>query len=171
MYAIRSYYESGQQVEQYGPDQSGKDAELGRGPQQQRLGVGNQGTEVGQRPYPHEDQQREDAGLDADIVITSYSIHYTKLYDFPSLRQDLLLHSSTLLRNRATLAGNVVNASPIGDATILLLGAAAQFGIFATLIGAVLLNLLPGFEFTIHRITSYNVCYTKLLRGDVPIKA
>lgn len=31
----------------------------------------------------------------------------------------------------------------------LLLGAAAQFGIFATLIGAIALNAVPGFEFTI----------------------
>jgi len=31
----------------------------------------------------------------------------------------------------------------------LLLGAAAQFGIFATLIGAVALNYVPGFEFTL----------------------
>ncbi len=31
----------------------------------------------------------------------------------------------------------------------LLLGAAAQFGIFATLIGALALNFLPGFEFTL----------------------
>jgi len=50
---------------------------------------------------------------------------------FPSLRQDLLLHSSTLLRNRATLAGNVVNASPIGDATILLLALDARLVIRA----------------------------------------
>jgi oxaloacetate decarboxylase beta subunit len=31
----------------------------------------------------------------------------------------------------------------------LLLGAAAQFGIFATLLGAIALNYLPGFEFTL----------------------
>ncbi len=37
----------------------------------------------------------------------------------------------------------------IANPKTLLLGAAAQFGIFATLIGAVLLNLVPGFEFTL----------------------
>ncbi len=37
----------------------------------------------------------------------------------------------------------------IARPSTLLLGAAAQFGIFATLIGAVLLNQVPGFNFTL----------------------
>jgi oxaloacetate decarboxylase beta subunit len=37
----------------------------------------------------------------------------------------------------------------IARPSTLLLGAAAQFGIFATLIGALALNLLPGFEFSL----------------------
>ncbi|WJG08376.1 sodium ion-translocating decarboxylase subunit beta [Aliiglaciecola sp. LCG003] len=37
----------------------------------------------------------------------------------------------------------------IANPRMLLLGAAAQFGIFATLIGAILLNLVPGLEFTL----------------------
>jgi carboxybiotin decarboxylase len=37
----------------------------------------------------------------------------------------------------------------IARPSTLLLGAAAQFGIFATLIGAVLLNFVPGFDFTL----------------------
>lgn len=37
----------------------------------------------------------------------------------------------------------------IANPRMLLLGAAAQFGIFATLFGAILLNLVPGFEFTL----------------------
>lgn len=40
---------------------------------------------------------------------------------FTSLQKDVLLHSSTILRNKATLTGNIVNASPIGDITIMLL--------------------------------------------------
>ncbi|MCF7790467.1 MAG: FAD binding domain-containing protein [Victivallales bacterium] len=40
---------------------------------------------------------------------------------FPSLENDLLLVSSTVMRNCATVAGNIVNASPIGDITIILL--------------------------------------------------
>ena len=45
---------------------------------------------------------------------------------FPSMKEDLLLHSSTILRNKATLAGNVVNASPVGDMTIILLALGAR---------------------------------------------
>ncbi|ASD66280.1 sodium ion-translocating decarboxylase subunit beta [Pseudoalteromonas piscicida] len=37
----------------------------------------------------------------------------------------------------------------IANPKMLLLGAAAQFGIFATLFGAILLNYIPGFEFTL----------------------
>jgi len=37
----------------------------------------------------------------------------------------------------------------IANPKTLFLGAAAQFGIFATLFGAILLNLIPGFEFTL----------------------
>lgn len=40
---------------------------------------------------------------------------------FPYMNNDILLHSSMILRNKATLAGNIVNASPIGDVTIMLL--------------------------------------------------
>lgn len=37
----------------------------------------------------------------------------------------------------------------IANPKMLLLGAAAQFGIFATLFGAILLNYIPGFEFSL----------------------
>ncbi|MBD3585282.1 sodium ion-translocating decarboxylase subunit beta [Salinimonas sp. HHU 13199] len=37
----------------------------------------------------------------------------------------------------------------IANPRMLLLGAAAQFGIFATLFGAIALNLIPGFEFSL----------------------
>jgi xanthine dehydrogenase small subunit len=40
---------------------------------------------------------------------------------FPKLHQHLKLVSSTPIRNMATVAGNIVNASPIGDITIWLL--------------------------------------------------
>lgn len=50
---------------------------------------------------------------------------------FPSLEHDLLLHSSTVLRNRATLTGNIVNASPVGDVTIILLALDARLALVA----------------------------------------
>jgi sodium ion-translocating decarboxylase beta subunit len=37
----------------------------------------------------------------------------------------------------------------IANPRMLLLGAAAQFGIFGTLFGAIALNLIPGFEFSL----------------------
>jgi xanthine dehydrogenase small subunit len=40
---------------------------------------------------------------------------------FPDLQKNMKLLSSTPIRNMATLAGNLVNASPIGDMTIFLL--------------------------------------------------
>jgi xanthine dehydrogenase small subunit len=45
---------------------------------------------------------------------------------FPGIRAHLNLVSSTIMRNRATLAGNIVNASPIGDLTVILLAMAAD---------------------------------------------
>lgn len=45
---------------------------------------------------------------------------------FPNMNNYLNLVASTIMRNRATLAGNIVNASPIGDLTIILLALAAD---------------------------------------------
>jgi xanthine dehydrogenase small subunit len=45
---------------------------------------------------------------------------------WPGLPGQLLLVSSPQIRNRATLAGNIVNASPIGDLTIILLALEAE---------------------------------------------
>lgn len=49
---------------------------------------------------------------------------------FPKMYENLKLVSSTLMRNRATLAGNIVNASPIGDLSILLLSLDANLSLF-----------------------------------------
>ena len=45
---------------------------------------------------------------------------------FPQLKKHLKLISSTPIRNMATLAGNFVNASPIGDMTIFFLALNAE---------------------------------------------
>ena len=45
-------------------------------------------------------------------------------------------------------------SSLLANPKTLLLGAAAQFGIFGTLVGAVLLNQLPGFAFTLKEAAS-----------------
>ncbi len=45
---------------------------------------------------------------------------------FPQLRQYLMLVSSEPVRNMATIAGNIVNASPIGDLSVILLALNAQ---------------------------------------------
>jgi xanthine dehydrogenase small subunit len=48
---------------------------------------------------------------------------------FPGIREYLNLVSSTIMRNRATLAGNIVNASPIGDLSIMLLALQAELSL------------------------------------------
>jgi xanthine dehydrogenase small subunit len=48
---------------------------------------------------------------------------------FPKLYDHLKLVSSTPIRNMATLAGNFVNASPIGDMTIWFLALNAEITI------------------------------------------
>lgn len=48
---------------------------------------------------------------------------------FPNMKNYLNMVSSTIMRNRATLAGNIVNASPIGDLTIMLLALNTVIGL------------------------------------------
>lgn len=45
----------------------------------------------------------------------------------------------------------------IANPSTILLGAAAQFGIFLTLIGALLLNLIPGFDFSVADAASIGI--------------
>jgi len=60
------------------------------------------------------------------VTIEEFRTSPEVLKHFPSMKKDLLLHSSTILRNKATLSGNVINASPIGDVTIILLALGAR---------------------------------------------
>ncbi len=48
---------------------------------------------------------------------------------WPSLRNALFLVSSEQIRNRATVGGNIVNASPIGDLSVILLALDATIGL------------------------------------------
>ena len=45
------------------------------------------------------------------------------------MKKHLLLFGSLPIRNRATVGGNIVNASPIGDMTSILLALNAELGI------------------------------------------
>ena len=44
----------------------------------------------------------------------------------PSIKQDMALIASLPIRNRASIAGNLINASPIGDMTALMLALGAE---------------------------------------------
>jgi xanthine dehydrogenase small subunit len=60
--------------------------------------------------------------------VTASDIQYSQVFQkyFPNLQQYIKLVSSTPIRNMATIAGNFVNASPIGDFTIFFLALDAQ---------------------------------------------
>jgi len=60
------------------------------------------------------------------VTIEEFRTSPEVLNHFSSMKRDLLLHSSTILRNKATLSGNIINASPIGDVTIILLALGAR---------------------------------------------
>ena len=75
------------------------------------------------------------------IVITSYSIHYTKLYD-------------TRVADTATPQSAAV--MPMYDSQVFSRISGSSGKVVWTVIGSSSSNF--------HRITSYNVCYTKLLR-------
>jgi len=49
--------------------------------------------------------------------------------DMPDLTDALRLVSSQLIRQQATVAGNLVNASPIGDLTLMMLAMGAELGL------------------------------------------
>lgn len=63
------------------------------------------------------------------VVLEDFRLSEAVQKHFPALTEDLLLHSSTILRNKATLTGNLVNASPIGDVSIILLALDARLTI------------------------------------------
>ncbi|HEX8737074.1 MAG TPA: FAD binding domain-containing protein [Pyrinomonadaceae bacterium] len=60
--------------------------------------------------------------IGASVTVTDLLVSPVMLNIFPNLYKHLKLVSSTPIRNMATLAGNFVNASPIGDMTAWFLG-------------------------------------------------
>ena len=73
----------------------------------------------------------------ANLVITSYSIHYTKLYDAGMVYEMLPSMFASF---------QVARSCRMPDASEMFIVNSTTDGI-------------------VYRITSYNVCYTKLLRG------
>lgn len=67
---------------------------------------------------------REENGIcyiGASVTVTEFAASPVIRRIFPKIDQHIKLVSSTPIRNMATLAGNLVNASPIGDMTAFLL--------------------------------------------------
>ncbi len=67
----------------------------------------------------HEIDGRIEIGAEATVTDLLESRVMNEI--FPQLKKHLKLLSSTPIRNMATIAGNLVNASPIGDMTVWLL--------------------------------------------------
>ncbi|MBI4860916.1 MAG: FAD binding domain-containing protein [Candidatus Riflebacteria bacterium] len=78
------------------------------------------------------------------VTIEEFRTSPEVLRHFPTMKSDLVLHSSAILRNKATLTGNIVNASPVGDATIILLALGARL-VIEGVDGAVRETPLSGF--------------------------
>lgn len=64
--------------------------------------------------------------LGAAVTVTDLAESPIFQAHFPNLQKHIQLVSSTPIRNMATIAGNLVNASPIGDFTIFFLALNAQ---------------------------------------------
>lgn len=65
--------------------------------------------------------ENNEVHLGASVTVTQFAESPIIQNIFPNLAQHIKLVSSTPIRNMATLAGNLVNASPIGDMTAYLL--------------------------------------------------
>lgn len=67
--------------------------------------------------------------LGAGVTVTEFVANETLQKHIPNLRQFIQLISSQQIRNMGTLAGNFVNASPIGDMSIFFLALDATLAI------------------------------------------
>ena len=64
--------------------------------------------------------------IGASVTVTEFAESPIIQNIFPDLEKYIKLISSTPIRNMATMAGNLVNASPIGDMTVLFLALNAE---------------------------------------------
>ena len=77
-------------------------------------------------------QIREEQGelvIGAAVTIEELKRNVLLQDTYPGWNRALRLVSSTLIRNRATVAGNLINASPIGDVTLILLALGARLNL------------------------------------------
>ena len=111
------------------------------------------------------------------FVITSYSIHYTKLYDQETDTLTGLTHA-TGISLTANERWNMGANTDIGTLTDAQTGAQTKRKAGGVRVGYGLgsLQLSSGVEYRLDetelldtRITSYNVCYTKLLRMSTAV--
>lgn len=79
---------------------------------------------------------RSDIWIDGDLLYiggrtSAETLRNSKALNqiFPTLKKSMRLVSSLLIRQQATVAGNLVNASPIGDMAIILLSMDAVLGL------------------------------------------
>lgn len=70
--------------------------------------------------------ENNEVKMGASVTVTEFAESIIIQNIFPNLAKHIKLVSSTPIRNMATLAGNLVNASPIGDMTVFLLALNAQ---------------------------------------------
>ncbi|MEP6676661.1 MAG: FAD binding domain-containing protein [Ferruginibacter sp.] len=64
--------------------------------------------------------------IGASTTVTDFAESILIQNNFPDLAKHIKLVSSTPIRNMATIAGNIVNASPIGDMTVFFLALNAE---------------------------------------------
>ena len=68
--------------------------------------------------------------IGSSLTITTIMEHELMLRYFPEIRQCALVMASTQIRNVASVAGNIANASPIGDASIFFLALNADITLY-----------------------------------------
>ena len=72
------------------------------------------------------DRQHKHLGVGATTTFEEFANHPDVVAIVPEIKAYMFLIASVQIRNRATLGGNVINASPIGDMTILLMALDAR---------------------------------------------